>query len=419
VPSSDIVFDLVRFGAMKLSCIGISGTRNTLITFVLLTTVALAGALAQSLSHPYYVVVGGFAHQKNAERFTEYLHKQNYPARYAFNEGRKLYYVYIRLTDDKQKARELAYRVRAEKQFRDAWIYQGTLAGNAAEESMAASTYEAEQAAESGEEVPKEVPPVIAQPSPEETSPAPPAEKEPVVSESAPAVKPVGKDFIFQLTDAVSNEPVTGTVKLLDSETDDQYDRYAAQERVFVPAPATGKLILICNLIGYKLVKRAISYNDPVKSVKGASIGGAQEVIIPIKLVPVKRGDYIELEQVKFFEHSAIMTPASEPELIELANLLQNPKYKVRLHGHTHSDESREIVTMGKSDNFFALDPANDRTHGSAKELSRHRADAVKAYLVSKGIDAGRISTKGYGAMLAVYEHATANERIEVEILKN
>jgi outer membrane protein OmpA-like peptidoglycan-associated protein len=401
---------------MKLSCISSSGIRNTFITFILLTTVALAGALAQNLSHPYYVVVGGFAHEKNAKRFTESLHQQNYPARYAFNEGRKLYYVYIRLTDDKQKARELAYRVRSEKQFSDAWIYQGTLAGNAAEESIAASAYEAEQAAESGEEISKEVWPVVAQPSPEETLPV---EKEAVVTEAAPAVKPVGKDFVFQLTDGVSNEPVTGTVKLLDSETDDQYDRYAAQERVFVPAPATGRLILICNLIGYKLVKRAISYNDPVKSVKGASIGGAQEVIIPIKLVPVKRGDYIELEQVKFFEHSAIMTPASEAELIELANLLQNPKYKIRLHGHTHSDESREIVTMGKSDDFFALDPANDRTHGSAKELSRHRADAVKAYLVSKGIDAGRISTKGYGAMLAVYEHATANERIEVEILKN
>jgi outer membrane protein OmpA-like peptidoglycan-associated protein len=394
----------------------ISGIRNTFITLVLLTTVALADALGQGLSHPYYVVVGGFAHQKNAERFTESLLQQNYPARYAFNEGRKLYYVYVRLTDDKQKARELAYQMRSEKQFKDAWIYQGTLAGNAAAESIAASTYEAEQVAESGEEVIKEVP-VVTQPPPEET---PPVKSEPVVSgEPVPAVKPVGKDFIFQLTDGVSNEPVTGSVRLLESENDEQYDRYAAQERVFVPAPATGKLILICNLIGYKLVKRAFGYADPVKSVKGASIGGEQEVIIPIKLVPVKRGDYIELEHVKFFEHSAIMTPASEAELTELVNLLQNPSYKVRLHGHTHSDESREIITMGKSDNFFALDPANDRSHGSAKELSRHRADAVKAYLVSKGIDAGRISTKGYGAMLAVYEHATANERIEVEILKN
>jgi outer membrane protein OmpA-like peptidoglycan-associated protein len=407
---------LVRFGLMKLSCISISGIRNIFITLILLTTVATTGALAQSPSHPYYVVVGGFAHQKNAERFTEYLLQQNYPARYAFNAGRKLYYVYIRLTDDKQKARELAYRMRSEKQFRDTWIYQGTLAGNAVEETIAASAYEAEQAAESGEEVAKEAPVITTQPSPEET---PTVKNEPVVSESAPAAKPVGKNFIFQLTDGVSNEPVTGTVRLLESENDEQYDRYAAQERVLVPAPATGKLILICNLIGYKMVKRAISYEDPVKSVKGASIGTEQEVIIPIKLVPVKRGDYIELEHVKFFEHSAIMTPASEAELTELVNLLQNPQYKVRLHGHTHSDESREIVTMGKSDNFFALDPANDRVHGSAKELSKRRADVVKAYLVSKGIDAGRISTKGYGALLAVYEHATANERIEVEIMKN
>jgi len=55
--------------------------------------------------------------------------------------------------------------------------------------------------------------------------------------------------------------------------------------------------------------------------------------------------------------------------------------------------------------------------------LSQQRADAVKARLVSQGIDASRISTKGYGAADPVATNDTAegraqNRRIEVTILK-
>ncbi len=142
--------------------------------------------------------------------------------------------------------------------------------------------------------------------------------------------------------------------------------------------------------------------------------------VISIKLVPVTQGNYIELEHVKFFDHTAIFTPASESELLQLVNLMSNPRCRVRLHGHTHSDESGDITTLGTATNFFAPDPAaNATSHVSGKELSRLRAEAVKAYLVSKGVDAARIKTNGYGAQLAVYEQAAANDRIQVEILKN
>jgi outer membrane protein OmpA-like peptidoglycan-associated protein len=53
------------------------------------------------------------------------------------------------------------------------------------------------------------------------------------------------------------------------------------------------------------------------------------------------------------------------------------------------------------------------------KELSEHRARMVKSYLVSKGVSSSRISTKGFGAKLAIYEHSRANDRIEIEILKD
>lgn len=45
------------------------------------------------------------------------------------------------------------------------------------------------------------------------------------------------------------------------------------------------------------------------------------------------------------------------------------------------------------------------------KNLSLKRAKAVKAYLVSKGIDASRVSAKGYGSELPVSSNKTAKGR--------
>ncbi|MCD9019691.1 OmpA family protein [Parachryseolinea silvisoli] len=394
--------------------------RNLLI---LIASVTSGIAQAQNQSETYYVVVGGFAVHKNAERFTEQVLTRNYPARYAFNPVRNLYYVYVQVTADPQRARQLAYRLRLESEFTGTWIYQGPLEGNTAIEAQAIAEYDAETGAGP---LPSEgaAPGNEAGPSPNviaTNQSGPPAAEagatDPAGStvaarpaiETTPA-KPAGKEFIFRLTTGADNTAVSGPVYLM-QEAGTQPQRIASDEKVIIPPPTSGKVTIVCHVVGYKLAKRTIPYDNP---------GAAGERVIPIKLVPVAPGDYIELENVKFFDHTAIFTPASEDELLQLVNLMGNPRFRVRLYGHTHSNERGDITTLGTTTNFFAPDPATNATsHGSGKELSRLRAEAVKAYLVSKGIDAARISTKGYGAQLAVYEQAAANDRIEVEILKN
>jgi len=75
------------------------------------------------------------------------------------------------------------------------------------------------------------------------------------------------------------------------------------------------------------------------------------------------------------------------------------PDVKVEVSGHTDSD--------------------GDRDHNV--ELSRRRADAVKKYLVDKGIDAGRITTRGAGPDEPIADNKTAkgksqNRRIEFKL---
>jgi OOP family OmpA-OmpF porin len=52
-----------------------------------------------------------------------------------------------------------------------------------------------------------------------------------------------------------------------------------------------------------------------------------------------------------------------------------NPEYKLDIHGHTDSqgDDAKNMI------------------------LSKDRAASVKAYLVAKGIEAGRMDTEGFG----------------------
>jgi outer membrane protein OmpA-like peptidoglycan-associated protein len=111
----------------------------------------------------------------------------------------------------------------------------------------------------------------------------------------------------------------------------------------------------------------------------------------------VEVGKAIVLEGVVFKTGKAEITPESEQILTTAYNTLaQNPDIAVEIQGHTDNSGKR----------------------ASNMKLSQARADAVKAWLVAKGIDAGRITTKGYGPDKPAASNKTAagkekNRRIE------
>lgn len=392
---------------------------------VLLTLFICQSAFAQDVFSPYYVVIGGFKSEKNAQDFCTYAHEQNLPAVYAFNEQRRIYYVYVRATQTKDIADDIVARIKQNSVFRDAWVFNGVLTGSNLTTRGSGVAVQQEAATPDVQMQPEPERPLMAGEPGQKESGVPSA---PVVEPAAPreeVTPPVGRPFVFRLLNEETGNVVNGLVRLQESDKARQYRGFNGNETVYVPAPGnrSGKWVVVCHVLGYRQSKMALDY-EKASEADGASMGEGDEVVVPIELKRVKRGDYVEMENVKFYNNAALFTPGSERELDELVAMMEeNPDYEIRLHGHTNGDDSRDIVSIGTSTDMFHPNNANAKTHSSARELSGLRAELVKMYLVSKGIDAERITTKGEGGKQMIFDPkgtlAGLNDRVEVEIRKH
>ncbi len=121
-----------------------------------------------------------------------------------------------------------------------------------------------------------------------------------------------------------------------------------------------------------------------------------------LKLIPIEEGRSVRLNNVFFDTGKSILRDESAPELDRMVVVMnENPKLAVELGGHTDNTGSNEI---------------------NAK-LSQDRADAVREYLISKGIEPDRIASKGYGESKPVAPNDTdagrqKNRRVEFVITK-
>ncbi len=108
------------------------------------------------------------------------------------------------------------------------------------------------------------------------------------------------------------------------------------------------------------------------------------------------------LSNVHFDTDKAIIKPVSYSELDDVVKVFEdNPGLRVEVDGHTDSDAS---------------DAHN-------LDLSRRRAEAVRAYLVGHGIAADRLSARGFGESQPIATNATPegkalNRRVELKVIK-
>jgi outer membrane protein OmpA-like peptidoglycan-associated protein len=136
--------------------------------------------------------------------------------------------------------------------------------------------------------------------------------------------------------------------------------------------------------------------------------------LIPIR--PYKKGDKLALPDVFFFPNSTKLKKESFETLDQLVTYLEYNPASIRVNGHTQGNKKI-------SNNSSKVD-ADLRFKGSAKKLSKKRADKVCEYIINKGISPKRISSKGFaGRKPIVKEPKTRsdrekNMRVEIEIVE-
>lgn len=107
------------------------------------------------------------------------------------------------------------------------------------------------------------------------------------------------------------------------------------------------------------------------------------------------------LKDLYFLQSQDVILPESIPELESIyAFLEKNPSAKIELQGHTDSQGDFNLNL----------------------ELSRNRALAVKNFMIKKGIDEKRISTRGFGGTRPIESNQTEetrrkNRRVELLVL--
>lgn len=125
-----------------------------------------------------------------------------------------------------------------------------------------------------------------------------------------------------------------------------------------------------------------------------------KELEMNFALQPVAVGTTVNLKNVLFAQAKTDILPESFPELDLVVHFLKtNPNVRIELAGHTD----------------------NRGVHNDNVKLSQQRVSKVKDYLVTKGVDAKRISGKGYGGTKPIAsndseESRRMNRRVEFTI---
>ncbi|AKD57963.1 OmpA family protein [Spirosoma radiotolerans] len=168
--------------------------------------------------------------------------------------------------------------------------------------------------------------------------------------------------------------------------------------------PVTGEYKIVLPY-GQKYTMRAIAKDFVAEgdNIDLTQSKGFQEITgKQLNMIPLVSGSVVRLNNIFFDTGKSELRPESGPELDRLVTTLnESPKMVIEVRGHTDNTGSNEI---------------------NAK-LSQDRADAVREYFISKGIEPDRVASKGFGESKAIATNDTdegrqKNRRVEFVIVR-
>lgn len=386
---------------------------------------ALLFAAIQVTAQHYYVVVGAYATVDKAENFSNYVQRKNLEASFLKNSETSLYYVFILQTNNKAKAYSYMNWIQDKTEFKDVWVYHGTLRDNepssveadpANKESDSRLTQaEAEQVRENVE--------VAININEDVILPDAPLGSLKLEDKNESLPKPRGKYFKFTII-GPTGELLSEKVHHVDLSRGVDIGAYNANNYIDVLRPRNRKkeMTLICGIFGYQEVVKNIDYINPSRT-DGAYQDDKGVWVIPFQLQRLQRGDASVMYNLAFYKDAVVMLPQSKADLDKLVKMMiENPGYVIKVHGHCNGNHKRKIIALGDNKNYFEITGA-DELNGSAKDLGMLRAQSVRSYLVDHGVEGYRISIRSWGGqdMLVNKDGPSSklNDRIEIEVLRD
>jgi len=199
------------------------------------------------------------------------------------------------------------------------------------------------------------------------------------------------RGFVY---DSLTKAPIPARVQIVDLDSRDTVRALTANK-------ASGEFVTSLPLRSrYALLVEAPGYLFYSQHFDLRGSDRAYELRVP--LLRPRKGSAIQLRNVFFEFDRADLKPESEVELMEVVRLLRaHPKWKVEVQGHTDS-----IGTAAHN-----------------QQLSQRRAEAVRHFLISRGISPERIQARGYGSSRPIASNATdegraLNRRTEIVFIE-
>ena len=219
----------------------------------------------------------------------------------------------------------------------------------------------------------------------------------------------ISTDLFGLLTEAKKNKIVVNTIGF-GQYIDEPYLSTISQETggYFKQLFSRNEVSEVFNHVMYRInnnIKISFSpcmFGDSLKLISTIKLNDSIYTNERIIYSPFSLGEKIELN-VLFDKEKFNIKKEYEVELNSFVNFLKfKPSVSVEIAGHTDSNGDEK-------DNL---------------KLSQNRANEIKKYLVSKGIDASRITTVGQGETSPKYpndsdENKSLNRRIEAKIIGN